>query len=362
MKSILSSRGPNTFLPVLGLFQKRIDGDDALLQLAGLRFKESGLGPEFYAESLNELDRLWGFKPSPEAPAAVHLPRWIDLFDEGCRRLVIDFAKNFNNRVFGLIIHDQNEVATRFDDYLAVLKSMEIQLQEIGESTCLFIEYAAGLEPDIFIDLFRAARDLDRISSCIDIGHVGIWKAREVYSRKYPEQDICALRPHDPGLPDLMGDVQEAVASAPAEVLRVIREIGGLGKPLHFHLHDAHPLSTYSPFGVADHLSFLNKIMLPFEYMGKRSLDLMFGPSGLSSIVAESTQSARLAGSGRISFSLEIHPTEGRLPLGSSAHLFRHWKDKTNAERMNFWLSVLCENHQLLLKTLPTPSPLPRGE
>lgn len=42
---------------ILALFQKRIEGDDALLQLAGLRFKEAGLGTEFYAETTAELDR-----------------------------------------------------------------------------------------------------------------------------------------------------------------------------------------------------------------------------------------------------------------------------------------------------------------
>jgi hypothetical protein len=346
MKSIWCNRGPNIYPPILGLFQKRIEGDDALLQLAALRFKEAGLGPEFYAETPHELDRLFEFKPAPEAPAAVHLPRWVNLFTESGRSLVLDFAKNFKNRVFGLIIHDQSEIITRFDDYVTVLRGLESRLEKIKESPCLFIEYAAGLEPDMFIELFRAARTLRHVGSCIDIGHLGLWYAREVYSRKYPGKDICALKPHDPGLGDLIGDVQEAVASAPAEVIRVVREIGRFGKQLHYHLHDAHPLSTFSPFGVADHLSFLNKIMLPFEYMGKRDLDLMFGPSGVSRIVAESLG---LPGPCQVSFSLEIHPTEGRVPLGNASGIFRHWRDKGNAERMNFWLSVICENHQLVL-------------
>jgi hypothetical protein len=47
-------------------------------------------------------------------------------------------------------------------------------------------------------------------------------------------------------------------------------------------------------------------------------------------------------------FSPEIHPTEGRLPLGEASHLFQHWEDKTEAEKMNFPLSVLLENHLLL--------------
>ncbi len=315
------------------------------MQLAALRFKEAGLGPEFYAETPDELARLLKFKPTPEVPATVHLPRWINLFDENSRALVLAFANNFKNRIFGLIIHDQSEIATRFDNYLTVLRGLESGLKKIGGSPYLFIEYAAGLEPDLFIELFRASYDLERVSSCIDVGHLGLWQAKRVYSGKYPGKDVCALKPTDAGLQDVIDDVRESVAAAPAEVLRVIQEIGSLGKQLHFHLHDAHPLSTFSPFGVADHLSFLDKIMLPFEYRGGRSLGLMFGPCGLSAIVAESLQ---LVGPDHVSFSLEIHPTEGMLPLGDASYLFHHWRDKGNAERMNFWLSVLCKNYQLV--------------
>jgi hypothetical protein len=109
--------------------------------------------------------------------------------------------------------------------------------------------------------------------------------------------------------------------------------------------------------GISDHLSFLDKIPIPFEYKGRKSLDPMFGPSGLMRIVTESLQ---LLGTDRASFSLEIHPTEGRLPLGDASYLFSHWKDKGNAERMNYWLSVLLRNHQLVSevceKNLPNHS------
>jgi hypothetical protein len=42
--------------------------------------------------------------------------------------------------------------------------------------------------------------------------------------------------------------------------------------------------------------------------------------------------------------------------LGDAAPLFRHWRDLTNAERMNFCLSVLAENNVLLSSAL---EPLP---
>ena len=92
--------------PLLALFQKRIEGDDALLHLAGVRFKEAGLGTEFYADTIAELEQLLRFKPAPETPAVAHLSRGINLFTEESRKLVIDFAGSFKDQVFGLVIHD----------------------------------------------------------------------------------------------------------------------------------------------------------------------------------------------------------------------------------------------------------------
>jgi hypothetical protein len=45
---------------------------------------------------------------------------------------------------------------------------------------------------------------------------------------------------------------------------------------------------------------------------------------------------------------LEVHPQPGRKPLDQHAHLFEQWVDKTNAERMNYWLDRLIENGTLL--------------
>jgi hypothetical protein len=330
---------------LLGLFQKRIDGDDALLHLAGLRFKEMGLGTEFYAETPEELSSLLKFKPEPQTPAVAHLRRGIDLFEEATLDLIIDFATRFKDQVFGLVIHDQAKISTCFEDYVATLKKLELRSKEVLGSPCLFIEYASGLDPALFVEILEAIRDLERVSGCIDIGHVGLWQTRAAYGRKHPEKDVCTLKPYDPELSDVIDDIQDAVRSALDAVLHVIQALGRLGKPLHFHLHDGHPLSTLSPFGISDHLGFLDEIPIPFEYKRKRSLDPMFGPSGLSRIVTESLQAL---GPDRASFSLEIHPQDGRLPLGGCSYLFNHWQDKTNAERMNHWLQVLLQNHQLV--------------
>jgi hypothetical protein len=328
---------------ILALFQKRIDGDDALLQLASLRFKQAGLGTEFYAETTGELEYLLQFKPHPETPAVVHLERRLNLLDGGGRKTVADFAAKAAGRVFGMVVHDQAETATRSDDYAEALQELDSSFRQNG--VYLFIEYASGLDTEVFINLFSRIKAFKNIGACIDTGHVGIWKTRKVFSQLHPDMDVCNMRTDDPGVKDRMEDIACAVDAALPETLRMIRELAAMGKPVHFHLHDGHPLSSSSPFGVWDHMSFLDTVPLPFEFRGRRSLGLMYGLPGLSAIVG---MPLRLLPPARISFSLEIHPRNGRIPLDDATHLFGHWRDRTNAERMNFWLSVLSQNKMLV--------------
>jgi hypothetical protein len=204
----------------------------------------------------------------------------------------------------------------------------------------LFIEYATGLDIEKYTDFFGLVRDLENISACIDTGHVGIWKARSFFAGIHPGMDVCSLRPEDPALPGLLEDVQKAVDSSLPAVLYAVRGLAALGKHVHFHLHDGHPLAPENPFGVSDHMSFFDMIPLPFGFRGRKTLDLMYGIRGLVSIVTESVRPLK----DKVSFSLEIHPPEGRIPLGDASALFGHWKDKGNAERMNFWLHTLIGN------------------
>ena len=125
----------------------------------------------------------------------------------------------------------------------------------------------------------------------------------------------------------------------------VIRSVGRLGKPVHFHLHDGHPLVP----GLADHFSFLTRLPIPFSYDGRRSLSTLYGPGGLAAIVSTAIKACRPRG---VSFTIEVHQAEGRLPLGDAAFLFRNWRDTTNAERMNYWLNVLSENAMLISQSI----------
>jgi hypothetical protein len=335
-------------IKTLALFQKRVEGDDALLELARLRFREAGLGAEFYAETRSELEHLLRFRPG-ENPVALHLPRGMNLFDDQVRTEITSLARDFREVLFGVIVHDQGEVPERFENCLSALAGLDHELSRSQGGPMLFVEYAAGLDPEVFTEIFRRCRDLGNVSACIDICHLAMSQARRLYGQRGPHRDIFSFTPDDPQLPACIAEIQDSLSNALEEVLAVVRDLSCLGKPLHYHLHDGHPLSTASPFGVPDHLSFLGVLRLPFEHEGSRDLPLTFGPRGLAMVLAES-----LRNPSSVSYSLEIHPTGQRMPLDDGPGLFRHWADTANAEKMNHWLAVLAENHRLLCDTLRT--------
>ena len=175
-------------------------------------------------------------------------------------------------------------------------------------------------------------------ASDIDTGHVGIREARRHFARERPDlgADLAALGPDDPLLPDLAADVQAAVGAGLAAVLQLTRALAEQGRPVHYR-------------GLADHFSFLTRLPVPFSYEGRRSLDPLYGPTGLAAIVRTA---AEAYGPDQVSFTLEIHQGDGRLPLGDAAALFRCWRDVTNAERMNAWLEILAQNATLVRSAL----------
>ena len=344
----------------LGLFEKRIEGDDALLELARLRFQQARMGAEMHATTPQQLEGLLRFRPSfvrstteggpaPDLPVVVHLPRHFNLLNEEHRKQITGMASAFAGRIYGMVIHDHADLISRADDFVGAAQAMEAGLAQIRACPLLFVEYAAGLEPRMFARFFESIRDLTHVSACIDVGHVGIKQARNTFANMHAGEDVCALKSQPTRIPEMISDVETAVGSALPTVLDLIEATGKIGKPAHFHLHDGHPLSTFSPYGVSDHLSFLMELPLNFEYRGRRSVPLMFGRGGLQQIAKKAVQSI---GRERVSFTLEIHPLPGHLSLGDAAPLFNHWVDKTNAEQMNHWLAVLRENHIALLEAL----------
>jgi hypothetical protein len=331
--------------PLHALFYRRVAGDDALLQLAGLRFAQTGLAAETYADTPGELEHVLRFVPPHPRLPTVHLNRGINLLNDQSRATVGEFAGRFAGRVGGLVVHDHREMADQTDRLLTVLRELNTRLCEQPDAPFVFLEYAAGLEPGWFVELAEKLQDAERVSCCIDIGHLGRRQASARFARSHPGLNLGDLSPGDPRLPELAADVQDAVGSAVGDVLDVTRAIGRLGKHLHFHLHDAHPLIP----GLADHFSFLKRLPVPFSYQGRRSLSMMYGPSGLAAVVSAAIEACGLR---EVSFTLEIHQVEGRLPLADASPLFSHWQDTTNAERMNYWLSVLSENALLVTERI----------
>jgi len=331
--------------PVYGLFQRRVAGDDALLELAGFRFTQTGLAAEVYADTPEELEHVLRFVPPHPYLPVVHLNRGVNVLDERGRAVVGTFADRFAGRVAGLVVHDKHEMAAQTDRLLRGMRDLDARLRERPGGPLVFLEYAAGLEPAWFVEVAERLQDAERVSCCIDIGHVGIRQASARFARSHPGLSLGSLGPQDSQLPDLAADIQDAVGSATRDVLDVIRPVGSLGKHVHFHLHDGHPLIP----GLSDHFTFLTRLPVPFRYEGRRSLSMMYGPGGLASIVSAAIQACGPRG---MSFTLEIHQVEGRLPLGDASRLFSHWRDTTNAERMNYWLSVLSENALLVSQCL----------
>lgn len=285
--------------------------------------------------------------PHPHLPT-VHLNRGLNLLREPDRGVVEDFAGRLAGRLSGMVIHDHAGMSEPANDPVTALRDLDTRLGRIRATPQVFLEYAAGMEPGRFVELAEELKDADRISCCIDVGHVGIRQASARFARQHPDIALRSLSPSDERLPGLVSDVQDTVKSVLRDVQDMTRAIGSLGKPLHFHLHDGHPLIG-GPGGLADHFTFLMRLPIPFSYEGRQSLATMYGPAGLAAIVATAAEACTLD---RVSFTLEIHQVEGRLPLGDAEGLFRHWPDPANGERMNHWLSVLAGNALLVEQSL----------
>jgi len=321
-----------------------IAGDDALLRLARERFREAGVGGEFYPDNPDEFRQLDKFTPA-NLPCTVHLPRYLDLTNEATLDEVMKYAQIGSNRFHGMILHDNDAFVGAPYDVTAALREADRRLDAIDGRAMLFVEYAAGNPPDMFAAQFEENRDLLYVSACIDISHVGIKACQTAFARVFPGKDVCSLKSDSPHLPDFIEEVQQAMDEARSVTMSLIRRLAALKKPLHFHLHDGHPASTLSKYGVSDHLSFLQTVRVPFRVNGSQTLRGIYGPNGLRDLVKLAMS---LLPPEMLSFTIEVHPQEGRKPLGIHGGLFTHWKDQTNAERMNYWIEMLLQNAMLV--------------
>jgi hypothetical protein len=321
---------------IRGLFQQRVAGDAALLQLTRLRFDQAGMPAEVYADSPEELEYLLGLVPEHPTLPAVHLNRRLNLLEPADLATVAEFVARFDGRVSGFVVHDRPRMIGR--EAVLVEGLRELGGRESGPM--VFLEYAAGTPLDWFTGVAHLLADLPRVSICVDTGHVGLAEVRRQLAAG-PGGRAATFSLTDPALPQHVDRVQAATRAGLPAVLALIAELAPLGKTLHLHLHDGHPAVT----GLSDHFSFLTRFPIAFDYHGARSLEPMFGPAGLAAVLR---QAVTCCTPERLSITLEIHQAEGRLPLSADAiELFRHWIDLTNAERLNYWLSVIAENHVL---------------
>ncbi len=333
------------------------EGDRHLYELIQRRFTEAHLGAEFYPPHPGHLEETLEFRPLSQPHYTMHLPRHIGLLSKGGHlhkgnlHRIGTFAARSRSDAYGMIIHDQQGVVTWPERYLEAVREINRRLLAIDRSPMLFIEYAVGLEPEAFAGFFEEIANCEKISACLDTGHVGIRKVGTAYAEMRSGETIA---PGDPDLASKLPDITEACDQALPTVLGLIESLGETDKPLHFHLHDGHPLSTigfYSDTGVRDHLPFDSKVEIPPLDDGEpRELPLIFGPQGLTRIVKAALAAAPRE---RLSFNLEIHPHKGdSLALGEYEPLFRNWEDKTNAEKTHAWLQHLVDNQAMLQTAL----------
>jgi hypothetical protein len=100
---------------VHALFQQRVDGDEALLELAGLRFAQMGTAAEVYADTPDQLEHVLRFVPPHPRLPVVHLNRGVNVLHGRDRALVREFADRFAGRVAGLVVHDKREMGAQTD-------------------------------------------------------------------------------------------------------------------------------------------------------------------------------------------------------------------------------------------------------
>lgn len=328
-------------LPLHALLDRRYSGDDALLRLARLRLEQAGLAAEADGSGEEHLEHLLAFAPDVGRPPTTHLPRSLDATDEMDLDRIVGFVDRFGPRLGGFVLHDRAHFVRRPDDVRAACERISRALTSSG-GAWLYLEYSARLEPAEFARLAEIVSGIDRISVCLDIGHIGVAAARRRFAALHPapEPGLTALAVDDPRLPGLADDVRAATAAGLPAVLEILEAVAGHSKPVHLHLHDGHPLGP----GLVDHRPFLDLLPVPFVHDDRRSFDLMFGPDGVARIV----RTARDLLGEACSFTLEIHNVERRVPLADAAGLFGHWSDLTNAELTNGWLSAMQENAKLV--------------
>ena len=130
------------------LFQQRVAGDAALLELARLRFAQAGMAAEVYADTPEQLEQVLGFVPPHPHLPTVHLNRGVNVLHRAGRDVLEEFATRFAGRVWGLVVHDKAEMAAQTDELVRGLRALDSRLRAGPDRPFVLLEYAAGLPPE----------------------------------------------------------------------------------------------------------------------------------------------------------------------------------------------------------------------
>src|SRR6266550_4786867 len=162
---------------VHALFQQRVDGDEALLRLAELRFAQMGTAAEVYADTPDQLEHVLRFVPPHPRLPVVHLSRGVNVLHGRDRALVREFADRFAGRVAGLVVHDKREMGAQTDRLLAGMRELNGRLCQRPGSPLVFLEYAAGRDRRWFIEGAERLQAPERVSCCMTVGTIGLGQA-----------------------------------------------------------------------------------------------------------------------------------------------------------------------------------------
>ena len=77
--------------------------------------------------------------------------------------------------------------------------------------------------------------------------------------------------------------IDESVCNGRRDSFSIIEALCKVGASVHFHLHDGHPMSTFSPYGVCDHLPFFWEIPTFLPEVG--SIGGIYGILGLRRVL-----------------------------------------------------------------------------
>ena len=134
---------------------------------------QQGLAAEAYADTPDQLDWLLRYVPPHPRLPTVHLNRGLNMLRERDREVVGGFGARFAGRLSGMVVHDQASMDGQTASLVAGLRELDRRLAASPGAPMVFLEYAAGFEPGWFIDVAEQLKDADRVSCCIDVGHLG---------------------------------------------------------------------------------------------------------------------------------------------------------------------------------------------